>query len=159
MSNDLKQNFTRRINSAISQIESLPDDGSADEIKSNLSKYLCILISGYTEKVFINMLVQYFTIRNSPRIPRFITQTHKHTTNLKMKKIEEILSSFDSYWSDRLHSHMKYDEYSAAVNSISENRNKIAHGDNTNVTVNNLKIWFSKIEELFDEISRIIATS
>ena len=139
MSNDLKQSFTRRINSTISQIESLSYDGSADEIKSNLSKYLCILISGYTEKVFINMLVQYFKIRNSPRIPRFIAQTHKHTTNLKMNKIEEILSSFDSEWSDKLKSNIHYDEYAASVNSIYENRNKIAHGESNNVTVNSLK--------------------
>ena len=156
MSNELKQNFQLRINSLIVQINSLNDDGSSDEIKSNLSRYLCILISGYTDKLFINMLIQYFSVRNGPRISRFMTQTYKHTSNLKMKKIEEILSSFDKEWANKLKECQKYDEYTAAINSITDNRNKIAHGENTTVTVKSLEDWFKKINEFFEEINKII---
>lgn len=156
MSNELKQNFQIRINSLITQINSLNDDGNNDEIKSNLSRYLCILISGYIEKNFIHMLVKYFSVRNSPKIVRFITQTHKHTTNLKMKKIEDILSSFDTNWTTKLKDCQKYDEYAGAINSILDNRHKIAHGENTTVTVKSLRDWFEKINDFFEEINKII---
>ena len=102
------------------------------------------------------MLIQYFSVRNGPRISRFMTQTYKHTSNLKMKKIEEILSSFDKGWANKLKECQKYDEYTAAINSITENRNKIAHGENTTVTVKSLEDWFKKINEFFEEINKII---
>ena len=159
MSNEIKQSFEKRISQSISQIHELQKEDDADEIIANLSKYLCILISGYTEKVFINSLVQYFSIRRVPKIAKFVANTHKHTTNLTMKKILEILNSFDKEWEDKLKSSTSFDEYNAAVSSIYENRNKIAHGEVTTVTVSRLENWYKNIKDMIDEIIKIVNKS
>lgn len=156
MSNEVKQSFERRIDQAITQIKELRKRDDADEIISNLSKYLCILISGYTEKVFIIMLVQHFSVRANPRIVRFISQTYKHTTNLTMEKIEEILQKFDDSWKDGLQNNPSYEEYKESIQAIYDNRNKIAHGENVNVTASNLEQWYSKIKDFFIDMNNLI---
>lgn len=156
MSNDIKQGFERRIQQSINQINELRSDDNADEIIANLSKYLCILISGYTEKVFINLLVQHFSIRANPKIVRFISQTYRHTTNLNMEKIIDILQKFDDSWKDSILSNLQYDEYSSSIQAIYDNRNKIAHGENVNVTVSNLEYWYHSIQDFFDYVNRLI---
>ena len=68
MSNEVKQTFERRINSLIEQINFLNKQDDYDEIISNLSKYLCILIAGYTEKMFVYYLNKYFENKAHPKL-------------------------------------------------------------------------------------------
>ena len=42
-----------------------------------------------------------------------------------------------------------YDEYDDALQSIYDNRNKIAHGENSNVGVKSLEDCYHKIQEFF----------
>lgn len=156
MSNDIKQSFERRIQQSINQINELRSDDKADEIIANLAKYLCILISGYTEKVFIHLIVQHFSVRANPKIVRFISQTYRHATNLNMEKMLDILQKFDDNWKDTILNHLQYDEYSSSIQAIYDNRNKIAHGENVNVTVTNLETWYHSIQDFFAYINRLI---
>lgn len=102
MSNEVKQNFERRINSLVTQIKSLSERDDSDEIISNLSKYLCILIAGYTEKLFVHYLLTYFEKKAHPKLANYLKNSLKHTTNLQMLKIEELLCKFDKKWVEKL---------------------------------------------------------
>ena len=156
MSNDVKQNFEHRIDSLISQIQKLCKEDEYDEVISNLSKYLCILIAGYTEKVFVNQLLHFFENKNNPRLVRFLTLEFKRTTNLSIGKIEDILNKFDTSWVEKLRKSTDYEEYGDALQSIYDNRNKIAHGENSNVGVKSLEDCYHKIQEFFVLLNEVM---
>ncbi len=158
MANDLKQRFERRIDDLILQIETVGKNDDNDEVVSNLSKYLCILISGYTEKVFVDLIVRHYNNRTSPQLVRFISHKLKYVTNLNLQKIEKILNAFDSEWVAVLQKKMNYDIYTDSLSTIYGNRNNIAHGGISTITVSTLKEAYHYIKELIEEIRKIINT-
>lgn len=126
MSNEIKQDFEKRIDSLITQIKDLnKKDDSNDEIISNLSKYLCILIAGYTEKLFVYKLSFYFKNKAHPKLAKYLSTSLKHTTNLNINKIEKILESFDTEWTKKLRQERNYQDYKDTLQSIYDNRNKL----------------------------------
>ena len=139
MSNEVKQTFERRINSLIEQINFLNKQDDYDEIISNLSKYLCILIAGYTEKMFVYYLI-------------------KHTTNLQMTKIEEILCKFDECWVETLKKDVDYQEYKDSLQSIYDNRNKIAHGEISNIGFKSLEDSYVRIQKFFERLVKVMGS-
>ena len=147
MCNEVKQTFERRIVSLINQIKSLKEKDDFDEIISNLSKYLCILIAGYTEKLFVYYLERYFINKAHPRLVGYLRASLKHTTNLQMTKIEEILCKFDTKWTEWLRQEKDYQEYKDSLQSIYDNRNKIAHGEISNIGIQSLEDCYLRIKE------------
>ena len=128
MSNDLKQNFEYRIDELVSRISTLrknDNSGSLDDTISDLNKYLCVLISGYFEKVLVNQIINYSSNRTAPEIQHFFMDQLKHTTNIKKKKLEEILNGFTTIWVDGLKSWIDYDEFCASLGTIYYNKPKI----------------------------------
>lgn len=156
MSNDVKQNFELRISTLIERIKKIQKTENMDEAISDLSKYLCILISGYVEKVLVNKLVKYSEQRCAPQGVKFISLKLKNSTNYKMSKISELLDSFDCSWNEKLIKVKNYDEYEESINYIYQNRNKIAHGDTSGVVLNDLENHYFKIQNMFMEIDKIL---
>lgn len=159
MSNDLKQNFEYRIDELVSRISTLrrnDTNGSLDDTISDLNKYLCVLISGYFEKVLVNQIINYSSNRTAPEIQHFLMDQLKHTTNIKKKKLEEILNGFTTIWVDGLKSWIDYDEFCASLGTIYDNRNKIAHGDSTSIGIQTLLTSYNYFKSFFDELSKVM---
>lgn len=156
MSNEVKQTFERRINSLIGQINFLNKQDDYDEIISNLSKYLCILIAGYTEKMFVYYLNKYFENKAHPKLKKYLSNSIKHTTNLQMLKIEEMLCKFDDGWVETLKKDADYQEYKDSLQSIYDNRNKIAHGEISNIGFKSLEDSYVRIQKFFECLVKVM---
>lgn len=159
MSNDIKQNFEYQIEELIDIITNLSKDiESNDEIVSDLCRYLCVLISGYFEKTFIHILLKNYIKRRVPdSIYKFINSKLKGSTNFNKSKVEELLKSFDSKWVDQLKSWDNYDSFGDVIGSIYSNRNKIAHGENTTVSIRDMKNDYEILKEFFEKLVRVIS--
>lgn len=159
MSNDVKQTFEYRIDELISRITNLRrnnDDGSLDDTISDLNKYLCVLISGYFEKVLVNQIVQYSSKRTAPEIQNFLLDQLRYTTNIKKKKLEEILNSFTKVWVERLNGWTDYDVFCSSLGTIYDNRNKIAHGDSTSISIQTLTTSYNYFKSFFEELYKVM---
>jgi hypothetical protein len=98
-----------------------------DELRAELTKYLCVLSSGLVEIACRDILDRYATKRSSPTIRRFVASRLSDFQNPKVGKICELLGGFDptlaTTWREALS-----DEQADAIDSIVNNRNQIAHG-------------------------------
>ena len=160
MSNEVKQLFETRIDELISRITTLRRinaDGSLDDTIADLNKYLCVLISGYFEKVLVNQIITYSSKRTAPEIQHFLFDQLRHTTNIKKKKLEEILNGFTSVWVDGLNNWIDYDVFCSALGTIYDNRNKIAHGNNTSISIQTLTSSYDYFKSFFAEFNKIMA--
>ncbi|WP_025146616.1 HEPN domain-containing protein [Pedobacter jeongneungensis] len=127
------------------------------ELKSHLSKYLCILISGFIEN-YIKELVLNLHERNCKKeISKFITSKVRGLTNLDDPKLIAFLETFNEEWARRYKAE-RNDEMEAALNNIYAQRNAIAHGNasNSNITYLSIVKYFTLIKELLNILKAII---
>lgn len=106
---------------------------SATESAADLSKYLCILISGHLEKHF-SYLVGLYCTRSSREVQRYIGLDFKFMTNLRMKKVLEILNRFNTTWEETFKTCDDFEVFQDSLEYIVNNRNKISHGENTSLS-------------------------
>lgn len=98
----------------------------------------------------------YFKNKAHPKLAKYLSTSLKHTTNLNINKIEKILESFDIGWTKKLRQERNYQDYKDTLQSIYDNRNKIAHGEISNIGLGSLETSYKKIKEFFLQLSKII---
>jgi hypothetical protein len=128
----------------------------SDEIKAILSNHLCVLVSAFIENSFRNMIIQYAKNKSHPNISNYINTQMKYLTNLNEEKMRQLLNSFDRNWSVSF-SHAITEKEKAAIDSIINNKNNIAHGRATTLSfayINDYYISAKKVikivQKLFD---------
>lgn len=134
----------------------LADNQSDDEVKSLLAKIVCIRISGLLEVALKSRISDYSERKTPKEIKRFLTQKFKDITNLKAKKICEILDTFSNDWKNLLEQELSENsQLKSSLDSLITLRNDIAHGQNCVASVSNVKQYFNdakKVVDLFDTI-------
>lgn len=152
------QVIDRRIINLFKRIEILSKERERDdETISDLSRLLCILISGLLEKTIVEYIKNYSTCRSCEEIQNYISKQLVGTTNLRIDKIERLLGSFNSEWETQIKGFSKYDDYAASINYIIGNRNTIAHGGSSGVTVKDLDSNYKIISEFLQKIKCFFA--
>lgn len=120
----------RKLNNLFSKIEDLSEDL---ELQAHWARYLCVLTSGFLE-TSIQAIFSNFTQKTaSPKVANFVENKLKEFQNPKMEKILLLIKLFSSEWESLLRNRTE-GELKDAVDSIVNNRNKIAHGDDVGIT-------------------------
>lgn len=98
-----------------------------EEMRAEITKYLCVLSSGLLEVSVRDILNRYAIRRSSESIQRFIASRLSDLQSAKVGNIMELLQAFDpgaaEVWRKSLS-----DEQTASIDSIVNNRHQIAHG-------------------------------
>jgi hypothetical protein len=146
----------KRIDDLFNKVSSFSD---AD--KSEWSKYLCILVSGYIEESLRLLLETYAKKRASPYIQNFVSQEIQGITNCKTKKIEDILCKFNPAWKDDFGSQIavkgrSIDEIKNSIDSIVDNRHAIAHGRNRGINYATVFNYYNNVKKAVEVLEDII---
>nr|WP_314883741.1 HEPN domain-containing protein [uncultured Campylobacter sp.] len=150
------------------KIQMLTNDSKSDtEIIKYLTNHAVLLMSGYIDKYFLFIIEDCVGNTATPKeLKKFILNKisgRYGLTNLKSKKIGDILSEFSEEWL-RLWSAYISDNnnQSTALGNIVDTRNKIAHGDSVNISISeyirhykDAKKLLEYIKKLFDSIRQI----
>src|SRR5436305_8485523 len=123
----------QRLDEVFKQIKLLPAE---PEIHSHWAKYLCVLVSGFIETSVSAIFIEYSKKKAVPHLVNYIQGQLLGLQNMKMPKIFALARSFNPIWADELEAILT-EEHKDAVNSIVDNRNKIAHGEYSGVTFAN----------------------
>lgn len=131
-----------------------------DELKKDIARYTCVLVSGYIEESIRILINDYTKGKSSPIIEKFVNSKVKRITNCHFNKIVEILQSFDQQWANDFCSNVKNDEpipdkYKDSIDSVVATRHRIAHGKNTGITIVTINNYY----ECANEIVRILDIS
>lgn len=143
--------FKQKIDNIFSLTKIIVDD----ETKSALSKYLCILVSGYIELNLKEIILEYATTKSSPTIQNYIEFSIQNMTNLKTSKIIENLKRFNLDWGTQLEDKIN-SEQKDAIDAIVANRNNIAHGKDVGISYSRIGVYYNRTQEVIKIIEEVV---
>jgi hypothetical protein len=116
-----------------------------DEMRSHIAKYVCILCSGFLENAIHYIYADYVRKETvSPSIISFATIQLNKIQNPNSDKFREIAKSFKTEWEPLLTAFLQAEERSTALNYIIRDRHKIAHGKDSDITLNRIRQYHDK---------------
>jgi hypothetical protein len=127
-------------------------EGTDDiELKAHLARYLCVLASGFIENALRTMYSDYSAVNADGRSARYVKSKLKRFYNPRMHKILALSDEFSEEWAAELKRETA-GARRAAIDSIVNNRNKIAHGDDVSISYGQLKEYYERVLEVVDLI-------
>ncbi|MDX1995896.1 MAG: HEPN domain-containing protein [bacterium] len=124
------------------------------ELLGHWSRYLCVLVSGYLEVAVYEIYSDYGAKRAAPEIANYVSSQLGEFQNPKMGKILTIVGGFNKEWRREIEDHPDYEEIKDAIDSIVNNRNKIAHGEDVNLSFHTLQPYYRNAVKLVEILHR-----
>ena len=128
------------------------------EIQSVYSRYLCVRVAGFLEACLKEEISLFVEPRCPANIKKYIISTLQSTTNLTHNKIIKALQNFSQDWSEHYAGNVT-EEMTQSIGSIYSNRNNIAHGQNSNITLQQVKKDYENIKHVVQAIHNAITDS
>lgn len=134
-----------------------------DELRSHLAKYLCVLSSGFIENAIYHTFSDIAQKNCHPSVVLSYTKGQLYKLqNTNTEKIKEVTKSFNPiWWENGLRDFLQEDNRSTAINYIFKDRHNIAHGRDSEITIDKLEEYLAKtvevIKYLEDELEKAIA--
>ena len=123
------------------------------ELQSHWARYLCVRVSGFIEISVRAILVEYAKNRSDRSIANYVERQLNRFQNPNMERLVQLLRSFNPAWADELKDATK-GEPKDAIDSIRANRNRIAHGENANITYATISQYYQNVLTVIDLIEK-----
>lgn len=143
---ELTTQFTK-IQNLITKVKAFEPD---DEIRSHLAKYLCVLSSGFIENAIYHTFsdIAQRSCQTSVVLTYTKGQLYK-LQNTNTEKIKEVTKSFNpEWWENGLRDFLQDENRSTAINYIFKDRHNIAHGRDSDITIDKLEEYLVKTVEV-----------
>lgn len=123
-------------------------------IKAYLTYYLCIRVSGFIEDCVRTIFSEYAD-RNSQNFVRtFVEEKLRKFPNPTWSAIVSLTGDFSDGWATQLKARVDK-PYQDAVDSIVRNRNNIAHGGTSSITLSELEGYYRDAMKVIEELEQI----
>ena len=145
MRRDPIHSYRDRIKKILKTIEENRDN---TDIQSHLSNYLCILLSGYLEVSCRAIFNKYTKNKSNPNISEYVSNNLEGFQNPNFEKIRQLVNSFDFNWIEDLENNSI--DFKDAVDSVVDNRHRLAHGKDSNISFNRVQDYYNRIDKMID---------
>lgn len=129
--------------------------GLDDEMRSSLSRYACVLASGYVEEGVRLVLSTWSASKSHPTIDAYVNKQLGWFYNAKITRILDLLSHFSIDWRDGFAA-LLTDEERDAVNSVVNNKNLIAHGKDVGISNEPMKRYFKACRSAIRKLDQVV---
>jgi hypothetical protein len=127
------------------------------ELRSDFAQYLCIRVSGYLERAVVELLNQHTLQRSPSTVSSYVSRRlQAGFQNPSKDKILRTLGDFNKDWADEMRAFI-IDERADAVGSINAQRNRIAHGDWSDITYARVKDYYGPIDDVVRKVEQLVA--
>ena len=131
-------------------------DFSGDvELQAYWAQFLCVLASGFIENSIRNLYSEYARTKSSPNVANYVSHELQSFQNAKSEKIIQITGIFNPEWRTTLEAYME-DKRRAAIDSIVNNRNQIAHGRPVGITYARLCEYYESSVEVISFVDGLL---
>lgn len=150
---DLKfENDKRRVQLVFNALERLPED---EVIRGHWTRYLCILTASLLETGLREIMVEYVRRNSDKRIQKRFSKRQQWPSNPKMSAIISTLYDFDKEWGEEIEKYIT-DEKEAKIDSVMNNRNRIAHGQDVSITSKALNSQYQEVVQVIKFINDLV---
>jgi len=124
-----------------------------DELRSHLTKYICVLCSGFIENSIYHTFSDIAESSCEPSVVLTYTKSQLYKIqNANSEKIRALAKSFNPDWHDTIKDYLQEDNRGAAINYILKDRHNIAHGRDSDITIIKLENYMNKTVEVIKYI-------
>lgn len=118
---------------------------------AEMAKYLCVLTSGYLEIAVFEILTTYAARCSNGQVSRFVARKLSRLPNMKMAAIKGLLEDFSEDWARDL---LEYcdGEIADSVNSIVNQRQNIAHGRQSDVSLVRMDSYYRAAKRMIRKL-------
>jgi len=151
-----------RIVGAQQRIDNLEAKAKSDpirsdpELQSQLARFLCVLTSGLVEQAVIHTLSAYSQKRSHANVAKYVSAHVARLRNAKFEDVLILLSHFSPEWRDHFETNTSPD-VKDAVDSIVNNRNQIAHGGQTGISLVTFMGYYKRVKSFIAELDSFIS--
>lgn len=131
------------------QARALQQNGDVDsELRTQFVWYLCVRTCGYLEESLRMILLDFFESRQDhPQINDFVSNQLGLSREFQFRRVRGLVKSF----SDRQRNgsnEIDYSRLDSSMASLQTNRNKIAHGNDAQLTLNALSGYYKDAQQV-----------
>jgi len=125
-----------------------------DYIKSLLTYYLCIRVSGFLENSIRIIFTDYSVPRTLDNVRTYINNKLEKFPNPTWDSIASLTGTFSEQWKKDIRAGVSQKQRTS-LESINLNRNAIAHGGISTIAINDLLTYYNDVVLLIEEIERV----
>lgn len=127
------------------------------ELQSQLARFLCVLTSGLIEQAVIHTLAAYSQKRSHPNVARYLGASVAKLRNAKFEDVLTILGQFSPVWRGHFEANTPA-EVKDAIDSIVNNRNQIAHGAQTGISLATFTEYYKRVKSFIADLDAFVAS-
>jgi hypothetical protein len=120
-------------------------------VKSLLTYYLCVRVSGFVENCVRIILADYSTPRTQDHVRTFVEVKLDRFPNPTFDQICKAIADFNDQWNRDFKTRIPA-PVRASLRSINVNRNQIAHGGTSTITIGQLQKYYQDAIFLIEEL-------
>lgn len=125
------------------------------ELQASLARYACVLASSYLEAAFRELIVTYTQKRSDRSVRRFVESTLATFRDPNMEKVLQLVGRFDPEFRRSLEE-QSAGQLKDSINSISANRNSIAHGRRSGISLGQVRSYFTDAQHLVRKTKALV---
>jgi len=142
-----------RLNATFQRIDSIQEDQL--EARADFARYLCVLLSGFLEKAIAELLLHHIRQHSGVAIQRYMRIALERFQNPSVGRITFLFEKFSQEWGDDLRAFL-VDERAAAIGSVVKERNRIAHGENSDISYVRVERYRQQIDVVVDHVADLV---
>lgn len=123
------------------------------EAQADYAKYLVIRLSGLVEQVLAEIVIAHVRAQASSTVLSYATSQIKRFQNPNAERVIDLVRAFDRRWAQELDESMSDSERNA-LGSVRTQRNRIAHGQPSTVSLVQVTGYFDEIKRLLVRAAR-----
>ncbi len=140
----------QKLDSVFDKVNDLKND---PELTAHLSRYLCVLVSGFVEASVRTLIADYATKRSAPEVAHYVGQRLKSFRNAKMNNIIDLVSDFGDDFRIEFKKSIN-DELKDAVDSVVDNRHQISHGVDVGIGLPAIRKYYESVVSVVEELEK-----
>ena len=142
----------QRLRGNFDRLPTLPDD---PELRSHWSRYLCVLTAGLLETGMRAILEEYVRRNADERVRSRFASRREWGRNPDRGEIVGTLKSFDRRWGNEISAFLS-GRLGDDVNSVMNNRNRIAHGGDVELGPTDMERYFEGVVEVIEYVDGLV---
>lgn len=142
--------YKQRLDHLFKRVEAFSGD---EELLVDLTRYLCVIVSGFLEVSARVIYSEYARAKAAENVSNYVDKQLRSFQNPNMEKILNLTGAFSVKWRGKLEK-ATIDVIKGSIDSIVANRNLIAHGRSSGITIGNLKRYYKDAVKLVNIIEK-----
>ena len=126
-----------------------------EEVQASLARYACVLTSSYLEAALRELIILYTMQRADRSVLRYVESTLFSFRDPNMEKILQLIGRLDPEYRKALET-LALGKIKDSVDSISANRNSIAHGRRSGISLGQVRAYYLDVKEVVSKTRAVV---